>query len=106
MEKILTNLELEIEMLNTESRIRGRVRNQIEKNQKDYYLNEQLKAIHKELGEEDFKEEVANLAAKIKKLKLPKEARDKAESELRKLKTTNPMSSANFNSGSNKFAEA
>jgi ATP-dependent Lon protease len=93
MEKILTNLELEIEMLNTESRIRGRVRNQIEKNQKDYYLNEQLKAIHKELGEEDFKEEVANLAAKIKKLKLPKEARDKAESELRKLKTTNPMSS-------------
>jgi len=93
MEKILTSLEIEIELLNTESRIRGRVRNQIEKNQKDYYLNEQLKAIHKELGEEDFKEEVTALAAKLKKLKLTPEAREKAESELKKLKTTNPMSS-------------
>lgn len=93
LEKILASLETEIELLNTESRIRGRVRNQIEKNQKDYYLNEQLKAIHKELGEEDFKEEAAALAAKLKKLKLPPEVREKAESELKKLKTTNPMSS-------------
>ncbi len=93
MEIILSELELEIELLNTESRIRGRVRNQIEKNQKDYYLNEQLKAIHKELGEEDIKDEINALASKIKKLKLTPEAREKADSELKKLKTMNPMSS-------------
>ena len=93
LEKILSLLQLEIELLKTEGRIRSRVKHQIEKNQKDYYLNEQLKAIHKELGEEDFKEEVAELSKKVKKLKLSKEAREKAESELKKLKTMNPMSS-------------
>ena len=93
LEKILTFLQLEIELLKTENRIRSRVKNQIEKNQKDYYLNEQLKAIHKELGEEDFKEEVAELSEKIKKLKLSKETREKCVSELRKLKSMNPMSS-------------
>lgn len=93
LERILGFLQLEIELLNTESRIKNRVRTQIEKNQKDYYLNEQLKAIHKELGEDDFKEEANELAAKIKKLKLTKEAREKAESEIKKLKMMNPMSS-------------
>lgn len=93
LNKILTLLQLEIELLKTENRIRSRVKNQIEKNQKDYYLNEQLKAIHKELGEEDFKEEAAELSEKIKKLKLIKETKDKCMSELRKLKSMNPMSS-------------
>lgn len=93
LEKILGLLQLEIELLNTESRIKNRVRHQIEKNQKDYYLNEQLKAIHKELGEEDFKEEANELSKKLKKLKLTKEAREKAEAEVKKLKMMNPMSS-------------
>lgn len=92
-ENILAALEVEIEMLNTETRIKTRVRHQIEKNQKDYYLNEQLKAIHKELGEEDYKEEVNDLAKKIKELKLTKEAKERADSELKKLKMMNPMSS-------------
>lgn len=93
MEKLLQLLSVELEMLNAETRIKTRVRHQIEKNQKDYYLNEQLKAIHKELGEEDYKEEVNELAKKIKKLNLTKEARERADSELKKLKSMNPMSS-------------
>ncbi|MDF3047487.1 MAG: ATP-dependent protease La [Candidatus Midichloriaceae bacterium] len=93
LEKILGYLQLEIDLLNTETRIKTRVRHQIEKNQKDYYLNEQLKAIQKELGEEDFKEEAAELENKIKHLKLTKEAREKAEAEIKKLKFMNPMSS-------------
>ncbi len=93
LEKLLLFLDSEIELLNTETRIRSRVRTQIEKNQKDYYLNEQLKAIHKELGEEDFKEEIGILLEKLKKIKLTKEARERADSELKKLKTMNPMSS-------------
>ncbi|MFN5382385.1 MAG: endopeptidase La [Alphaproteobacteria bacterium] len=93
LEKILGYLQLEIDLLNTETRIKSRVRHQIEKNQKDYYLNEQLKAIHKELGEEDYKEEVVELSKKLKGLKLSKEAREKAEAELKKLKFMNPMSS-------------
>jgi ATP-dependent Lon protease len=93
LEKILLILDSEIEVLNTETVIRKRVRTQIEKNQKDYYLNEQLKAIHKELGEEDFKEEVNELSKKLKALKLPKEARERVDSELKRLKTMNPMSS-------------
>lgn len=92
LEKIMVLLYAEIELLNTETRIKSRIRTQIEKNQKDYYLNEQLKAIHKELGEDDFKEEIAQLTAKIRKLKLSKEAKTKLEAELKKLKTTNPMS--------------
>ncbi|MCE2992128.1 MAG: endopeptidase La [Candidatus Jidaibacter sp.] len=93
LEKILGYLQLEIDLLNTETRIKTRVRHQIEKNQKDYYLNEQLKAIQKELGEEDFKEEAAELESKIKQLKLTKEAKEKAEAEIKKLKFMNPMSS-------------
>jgi ATP-dependent Lon protease len=93
LEKILGLLQLEIELLNTESRIKTRVRHQIEKNQKDYYLNEQLKAIHKELGEEDYKEEAGNIAKQIEKLKLPKDVKEKAIAEIRKLKLMNPMSS-------------
>ena len=93
LEKILSLIELEIDLLTTEGRIKDRIRNQIEKNQKDYYLNEQLKAIHKELGEEDYKEEINELAEKIKKLKLPAEAKERAEAELKKLKMMNPMSS-------------
>ncbi len=93
LEKILGYLQLEIDLLNTETRIKTRVRHQIEKNQKDYYLTEQLKAIQKELGEEDFKEEVAELSLKLKDIKLTKEAREKADTELKKLKFMNPMSS-------------
>ncbi|RZI47354.1 endopeptidase La, partial [Rickettsiales endosymbiont of Peranema trichophorum] len=93
LERILLLLDSEVELLNTETRIRSRVRSQIEENQKNYYLNEQLKAIHKELGEEDFKEEVNTLHAKFKKLKLTKEARERVEADLKKLKMMNPMSS-------------
>lgn len=93
LEKLLALLELEIDLLNTESRIKTRVRTQIEKNQKDYYLNEQLKAIHKELGEEDYKEEVNELSKKIAALSLSKEVKERADAELKKLKLMNPMSS-------------
>ncbi len=91
LEKLLILINSEIEFLKAENRIKTRVRNQIEKNQKDYYLNEQLKAIHKELGEED--DEFNKLAQKIKHIKFTKEAKQKADSELRKLKATNSMSS-------------
>ncbi len=93
LEKLLALLELEIDLLNTESRIKTRVRTQIEKNQKDYYLNEQLKAIHKELGEEDYKEEVNELSKKVAALSLSKEVKERADAELKKLKLMNPMSS-------------
>ena len=93
LERLIVFLNTEIELLKAESKIKTRVKSQIEKNQKDYYLNEQLKAIHKELGEEDFKEEVVELSEKLKKLKLTKEAKEKSSSELRRLKMMNPMSS-------------
>ena len=93
LEKVLEVLELEIELINTESRIKNRIKNQIEKNQKDYYLNEQLKAIHKELGAEDIKEEIKDIESQVKKLHLTKEGSDKVNSEIKKLKTMNPMSS-------------
>ena len=80
-------------MLKAESRIKARVRTQIEKNQKDYYLNEQLKAIHKELGEDDYKEELNEIDKKAKNSKMSKEAKEKVASELKKLKMMNPMSS-------------
>ena len=86
-------MESEIGVLQVEKRIRNRVKRQMEKTQREYYLNEQLKAIQKELGEgEDGKDENAELEAKIKKTKLSKEARDKATTELKKLKTMSPMS--------------
>jgi len=93
LEKTLLLIDSETEMLRTENRIRARVKTQVEKNQKDYYLNEQLKAIHKELGDDDHKEELLELEKKIKQSTMSKEAKDKAQSELKKLKMMNAMSS-------------
>ncbi len=92
LEKILEFIEREIDVLNTERKIRSRVRTQMEKSQKEYYLNEQMKAIRKELGDEDEKNEVAELQKRIKESKLSKEASEKAMSELKKLKQMSPMS--------------
>jgi len=93
LEKILNHIEGEIGVLQVERRIRTRVKRQMEKTQRDYYLNEQLKAIQKELGEgEDGKDEVSEFEATIKKTKLSKEAREKAMTELRKLRSMNQMS--------------
>jgi len=86
-------MEGEIGVLNTEKRIRSRVKRQMEKTQREYYLNEQLKAIQKELGEtEDGKDEVGELEAKIKKTRLSKEAREKCMAEIKKLRTMSSMS--------------
>ena len=93
LEKLTIYINSEIELLKAEKKIKTRVRTQIEKNQKDYYLNEQLKAIHKELGEEDLKGELNEIKNKIAKLKLTKEAKEKANSEIKRLKMMNPMSS-------------
>lgn len=93
LESLLTFIESEIEVLSVEKKIRGRVKNQMEKTQREYYLNEQLKAIQKELGEtEDGKDETQNLEDAIKKAKMPKEAEEKSLSELKKLKSMSPMS--------------
>jgi ATP-dependent Lon protease len=93
MEKILECLQLEIELLTAESKIKNRIKNQIEKNHKDYYLNEQIKAIQKELGEDDLRDEIQKISKQAKSLKLSDEAREKIEEELKKLKYMNPMSS-------------
>jgi ATP-dependent Lon protease len=93
LERVFGHMESEIGVLQVEKKIRNRVKRQMEKTQREYYLNEQLKAIQKELGEgEEGKDETAELEAKIKKIKLSKEARDKAIGELKKLKTMSPMS--------------
>lgn len=92
LEEISKLIETEISMLKAESKIRGRVKTQIEKNQKDYYLNEQLKAIQTELEGEETKDEIQELEEQIAELSLSEEARDKANSELKKLKTMSPMS--------------
>lgn len=93
LEKLLEHLETEVGVLQVEKRIRNRVKKQMEKTQREYYLNEQMKAIQKELGEgEDGKDELAELEEKIKKLRLTKEARDKALSDLKKLRGMSPMS--------------
>jgi ATP-dependent Lon protease len=93
LERVFGHMESEIGVLQVEKRIRNRVKRQMEKTQREYYLNEQLKAIQKELGEgEDGKDETAELEAKIKKTKLSKEAREKATAELKKLRTMSPMS--------------
>lgn len=93
LEKIYSIMESEIGVMQVEKKIRRRVKSQMEKTQKEYYLNEQLKAIQKELGEsEDGKDEISELEAKIKKTKLSKEAREKANGELKKLKSMSPMS--------------
>jgi len=93
MEHIMGLMEAESDILQIEKRIRGRVKKQMEKNQREYYLNEQMKAIQKELGElEDVPNEFEELAEKIAKAGMSKEAREKAEAELNKLKLMSPMS--------------
>ena len=92
LDQIEQILETEIAAIETEQSIQQRVKKQIEKTQKDYYLNEQMKAIQKELGDDD-KSELGDLEKKIKNTKLSKEAREKAESELKKLKAMNPIAS-------------
>lgn len=93
MERLYSILESEIEILQVERRIRSRVRKQMEKGQKEYYLNEQMAAIQKELGERDeFKQEILNLEKQIKTVGLSPEAKEKADGELRKLKMMSPMS--------------
>ena len=85
-------MDSEISVLQVEKRIRTRVKRQMEKTQREYYLNEQMKAIQKELGDEEGRDELAELEDKIKKTKLSKEARDKATHELKKLRQMSPMS--------------
>ncbi len=93
LEKAMGFMEAEISVLQVEKRIRSRVKRQMEKTQREYYLNEQMKAIQKELGEgEDGRDEASELEERIKKTKLSKEAREKAETELKKLRAMSPMS--------------
>src|SRR5499433_636866 len=93
LEKVFGYMEGEIGVLQVEKRIRNRVKRQMEKTQREYYLNEQLKAIQKELGEgEDGRDEMSELEDRINKTKFSKEARDKAMAELKKLKSMSPMS--------------
>ncbi len=93
LERVYTFMESEIGVLQVEKRIRNRVKRQMEKTQREYYLNEQLKAIQKELGEgEDGRDEIAELEERIQKTKLSKEAREKATAEVKKLRTMSPMS--------------
>ncbi len=91
-EHLLGQLEGELDILQVEKRIRGRVKRQMEKSQREYYLNEQVKAIQKELGEGEEGADLEELEKKIIAAKMPKEARDKAASELKKLKMMSPMS--------------
>jgi ATP-dependent Lon protease len=92
LEKVLGLMESEISVLQVEKRIRSRVKRQMEKTQREYYLNEQMKAIQKELGDEDGRDELADLEERINKTKLSKEAREKAQHELKKLRQMSPMS--------------
>ena len=93
LEKVLGYMRSEIEILEVEKRIRTRVKKQMEKTQKEYYLNEQMRAIQKELGEKDeFKNEIQELEEKIKQKKMSAEAKEKVEKELKKLKMMSPMS--------------
>ncbi|TAK56241.1 MAG: endopeptidase La [Gammaproteobacteria bacterium] len=93
LEQVLALIESEMEMLQIEKRIRGRVKSQMEKSQREYYLNEQMKAIQKELGEiEDAPNELGELEKRILRAGMPKEAREKARAELGKLKLMSPMS--------------
>jgi len=92
LENLFEQLEREVDILNVDKRIRGRVKRQMEKNQRDFYLNEQVKAIQKELGEGEEGADVDEIEKKIKAARMPKEARKKAEGELKKLKLMSPMS--------------
>jgi len=92
LEHLLSQLETEIDILQVEKRIRGRVKRQMEKSQREYYLNEQVKAIQKELGEGEEGADLEDMEKRIKRAHMPKDARRKAESELKKLKLMSPMS--------------
>ncbi len=93
LEKILTILESELDLLGAEQKIQSRVRKQMESNQRDYYLNEQMKSIQKELGTLDDENEIEELQQNINKAKMPKEAKAKAQSELNKLQRMSSQSS-------------
>ncbi len=92
LENLFEQLEREVDILNVDKRIRGRVKRQMEKNQRDFYLNEQVKAIQKELGEGEEGADIEEIEKKIISAKMSKEARKKADSELKKLKLMSPMS--------------
>src|SRR6202521_2696114 len=93
LERVFTLMESEISVLQVERKIRSRVKRQMEKTQREYYLNEQLKAIQKELGEgEEGRDELNELEERVRKTKLAKEARDKAQAEVKKLRSMSPMS--------------
>ncbi|HLE67294.1 MAG TPA: endopeptidase La [Burkholderiales bacterium] len=92
LEHLLSQLETEIDILQVEKRIRGRVKRQMEKSQREYYLNEQVKAIQKELGEGEEGADLDEMEKRVRRAHMPKEARKKAEGELKKLKLMSPMS--------------
>ncbi|TNF62799.1 MAG: endopeptidase La [Burkholderiales bacterium] len=92
LENLFEQLEREVDILNVDKRIRGRVKRQMEKNQRDFYLNEQVKAIQKELGEGEEGADIEEIEKKIKAARMPAEARKKAEAEFKKLKLMSPMS--------------
>jgi len=92
LENLFSQIEREVDILNVDKRIRGRVKRQMEKNQRDFYLNEQVKAIQKELGEGEEGADLEEIEKKIKLAKMPAEARKKAEAEFKKLKLMSPMS--------------
>jgi len=92
LEKLLAQIETELDILQVEKRIRGRVKRQMEKSQREYYLNEQVKAIQKELGEGEEGADMEEIERKIKSARMPTEARKKAEAEFKKLKLMSPMS--------------
>ena len=92
LENLFEQIEREVDILNVDKRIRGRVKRQMEKNQRDFYLNEQVKAIQKELGEGEEGADIEEIEKKIKLAKMPADARKKAEGELKKLKLMSPMS--------------
>ncbi|MEY4364314.1 MAG: hypothetical protein RLZZ24_1666 [Pseudomonadota bacterium] len=92
LENLFEQLEREVDILNVDKRIRSRVKRQMEKNQRDFYLNEQVKAIQKELGEGEEGADIEEIEKKIKAARMPQEAKKKAEAELKKLKLMSPMS--------------
>ena len=93
LNKIIEYMDDEIGVLQVEKKIRSRVKRQMDKTQKEYYLNEQMKAIQKELGESnDSKDEISEIEDKLKKINLSDEAKDKVKSEIKKLKNMGPMS--------------
>jgi ATP-dependent Lon protease len=92
LENLFEQIEREVDILNVDKKIRGRVKRQMEKNQRDFYLNEQVKAIQKELGEGEEGADIEEIEKKIKAAKMPKDAKKKADGELKKLKLMSPMS--------------